>query len=399
MGAALAAPDGCTMRRVLLVRSDMDPHAGGGAAVTAWMIEALRDAYDVSVLTWGPVAVGALNDYCGTSLRPSDVKVHHMSAWMQRTVASHRLLLLRQSLLMRRCRRMVDEYDVVIGIDNEMDFGRRGIQYIHYPSSYDSRINASVASSVEPFNVRWYHLSMLLLGYFRLCRAVAGFSPARMRTNLTLVSSDWTGRLMREVHGVDTVTVYPPVSADFPRVPWERREDGFVCIGRIAPEKRIEDIVEILSAARAQGADVHLHIIGTPGPAEYVERIRRLEQAHEWVSLELDLPRAALAQLLTTQRYAIHAMRREPFGIAVATLAYAGCVLFVPDDGGLVEIVGRNRELVYHSAADAVAKIVAVVCDPTRQHALARSLEAHAPTFSAQRFMEQMRAIVGTFGG
>jgi glycosyltransferase involved in cell wall biosynthesis len=387
------------MKRVLLVRSDMDSHAGAGAAVTAWMIEALRDAYDVSLLTWAPVAIGALNDYCGTSLRPGDVKLHQMPAWMQRGIAPQRFLLLRQSLLMRRCRRMVDEYDVVIGIDNEMDFGRRGIQYIHYPSSHDPRINASVASSVEPFNVRWYHFPILLRSYFRVCRALAGFSPARMRTNLTLVSSGWTGRLMHEVHGVDTVTVYPPVLADFPRVPWEPRENGFVCIGRIAPEKRIEDIVEILSAVRAEGADVHLHLVGTPGPAEYVERIRRLQKTHEWVSLELDLPRAALAQVLTTHRYAIHAMRREPFGIAVATLLHAGCLLFVPDDGGLVEIVGHNRELVYHSAADAVAKIVAVVRDPARQHALARSLEAHAPTFSAQRFMEQMRAIVGTFGG
>jgi glycosyltransferase involved in cell wall biosynthesis len=387
------------MKRVLLVHADMDPYAAGGAAVPAWTIEALRDAYRISVLTWGTVSVELLNQHYGTSLRRTDLTVHQVPAAVRRWFARRQLLLLRYSYLMRLCRRLAADYDVVIGTNDEMDFGRRGIQYIHYPHFHDPRVNRVVTRPIEPFYLRWYHSPLLLRGYFRLCLAGAGFSMQRMRTNLTLVNSNWTGQLMREVHGIETTTVYPPVSVDFPRIPWEHREDGFVCVGRLAPEKRIETIIELLSAVRDQGAAVHLHIVGAPGPADYVEHIRRLQAAHEWVSLELDRPPAAVRQLLASHRYGIHAMRREPFGIAVAELLQAGCLLFVPDDGGVAEIVGRNPSLTYDTAADAVAKIVDTVRNPARQRALLHALETQKPLFSPHRFVEEMRAVVADFSG
>ena len=386
------------MKRVLVLRVSMDPSAGAGTAVAAWTIEALRDSSQVSVLTCGPVDVGALNRYYGTTLRETDVRVHQVPAWVPLRSAPRRWQLLQHCSLMRRCHRVANEYDVVIGTDNETDFGRRGIQYIHYPAFHDPRVNGRVARSVESFALRWYHAPLLLRSYFRLSLAAAGFSMRRMRTNLTLVNSNWTGDLMRQVHGIDTMTVYPPVHTDFPQVAWDDREAGFVCVGRLGPEKRIETIIEILGAVRSRGGDVHLHIIGTPGPADYVAHIRGLQALNaDWVSLECDLSRSAVAQLLATHRYGIHAMRREPFGIAVAEFLRAGCIPFVPDDGGLVEIVGGNPELVYDAVPDAAAKILAVIRDPARQHGLLRYLETCKALFSSTRFMEQMRAAVDGF--
>ena len=388
------------MRKVLLIRSQLDPLAGSGTAAALWTLEALRDAYDLSLLTWRPVDLEALNRYYGTSLRSADVRVHQVPRWVRRWLKGNRLRLLQDSFLMRRCQRLGREYDILIGMNNEFDFGRRGIQYIEYPRFYDARVNARAARDIEPFALHWYHTPLLMRGYFWLSMATAGFSLQRMRSNLTLVNSDWTGRLMHAVHEVDTVTVYPPVRTDFPALPWERRENGFICVGRIAPEKRIETIIDILQAVRAQGSDVHLHIVGVPGPSDYVERIRRLQAAHAaWIRLEIDLPYDAVVRLLTTHRYGLHAMRHEPFGIALAEMVHAGCLLFVPADGGLVEIVGRHPDLVYETPAEAAAKIHAVIGDAAHQQAVMQHLAMHAPQYSTQRFMEQIGALVAGFSG
>jgi glycosyltransferase involved in cell wall biosynthesis len=101
--------------------------------------------------------------------------------------------------------------------------------------------------------------------------------------------------------------------------------------------------------------------------------------------------------VLAAHKYGIHGMRAEPFGIAVAEMVNAGCIVFVPDDGGMVEIVGDCQELTYRTPSDAVAKIAAVVRDPERQRTLSRDLSARRVRFSTTRFMQQMRSVVDEF--
>jgi glycosyltransferase involved in cell wall biosynthesis len=48
-----------------------------------------------------------------------------------------------------------------------------------------------------------------------------------------------------------------------------------VCIGRIAAEKRIERIAEILSILRDGGDPLHLHIIGTYFDGAYAAAFSR----------------------------------------------------------------------------------------------------------------------------
>jgi glycosyltransferase involved in cell wall biosynthesis len=286
------------MERVLIVHLDTDPRSGGGSAVAAWTLEALRGRYQLGLLTWNPVDCEALNRYFGTSLRRSDVIVHGVPAAVRRLAHNRGLTLAKLNYLQRRCRRLGRDYDICIGTNNEIDFGRRGIQYVHFPRFHDPRINRGINRPLGDVDVRWFRSPALVRAYFRICGLSSGFSLERMRGNLTLTNSDWTARKVKEAHGIDAITVYPPVPGDFPHVPWEQRKAGFVCVGRIAPEKQLENVIGILSAVRAQGADVHLHIAGAPGPREYVERIRRLQAGHaDWLFLEFDLPRAQAVRL------------------------------------------------------------------------------------------------------
>ena len=119
---------------------------------------------------------------------------------------------------------------------------------------------------------------------------------------LTLVNSDWTGARVREQHGIDSETLYPPIYAHFRHIPWAERRPDFLTIGRISPEKNFLEIVDVLSRVRQVVDDgPHLTIVGSPDDPGYTERLkRRIEELEAKLGLftELDAlvrPDAVLA--------------------------------------------------------------------------------------------------------
>jgi glycosyltransferase involved in cell wall biosynthesis len=376
--------------RILFAQPSLQP-PGGGQGVAAWMLEALRDEYDVTVLTAERVDFEAINRFFGTSLSPSDVVVHPV---LTRTFRLARLVplplaLLRDSLFRRATRRLVDGFDVVMSAANESDFGRPGIQYIHYPWNFRPR---------PVSDLRWYHARPLLRAYYRLSDWISRFSREGVRRNLTLVNSDWTGVLVTGWYGIPTSTLYPPVASSSSGLAWEHRENGFVCIGRISPEKELDRVIDIVGAVRRRVPGVRLHLVGTPGRRAYYRRIMRRAREHaDWVSIRQGLSRRDLAQLIGSQRYGLHGMREEHSGMAPAEMVLAGCIVWVPDGGGQTEIVDGAPSLTYHSVDDAVAKILHTLGDPEEQTRLRASLAGRRDLFSAERFTAAVRRIVADF--
>jgi glycosyltransferase involved in cell wall biosynthesis len=303
-----------------------------------------------------------------------------------------RLALLKDALVRRATHRLSGGYDLVVTANNETDFGRPGIQYIHYPWNFRPR---------PAVDLRWYHVRPLLVLYYRVVDAISRFSPDGVRRNLSLVNSDWTGALVARWYGMPSRTLYPPVAADFPAVPWALREDGFVCIGRISPEKELDRVIDIVAGVRRAAPDIRLHLVGAPAaPRRYYRHIvRRVRASGGWIRLHENLSRTDLARLVASQRYGIHGMLEEHFGIGPAEMAVGGCIVWVPRAGGQVEIVGGDERLTYTNVEDAVEKIVRVLRDPGAQGALREVLAACRDRFSAERFVREVREIVAAFPG
>lgn len=375
------------MKRLLLVQPSLQP-PGGGNGVAAWVLEALKSDFATSVLTLDPIDLHAINRFFGTALHPSEFTVLRAYPRLRRVLEKVPIPLsrLKSSMLLRRCKQIADDFDLLIGVNNEIDFGRPGIQYIHFPWAYSPR---------PPVDLRWYHASAAVVNvYYRLCTRIADFDFERMKQNLTLVNSDWTGTKVRERHGIGSVTLYPAVAATFPHVPWADREDGFVCVGRWSPEKELDKVIDIVAALRARGRDVHLHLIGSAGDLRYVRGIRRRAQQHAtWLFLEENLSRSALIRLVAAHRYGIHGMTEEHFGMAVAEMVGAGCIVFVPPGGGQQEIVNRDARLTYAAREEAVAKIMAVLDNSELQQTLRHDLALQRDLFSTARFVQCLRQI------
>ncbi|HEY2942716.1 MAG TPA: glycosyltransferase [Vicinamibacteria bacterium] len=377
--------------RILLVQPSLQP-PGGGNAVGAWMLEALKDQHELTALTWRPPDPAAMDRFFGTNLLRSTIRWQVLDGAF-RWGLDHSplgLAFLKDEVLLRRARAIAGAYDLLVTANNESDLGGGGIQYVHYPRFDPER---------PEVDLRWYNRSRpLMAAYRRASAAATGASLERMRRNVTLVNSDWVGARIRRLHSVETITLRPPVAGSFPDVPWEARADGFCCVGRIAPEKRIERVLDVLAEVRRRGRDVRLHVIGAPDDLAYTRRVRERVARHaDWATLHEDLPREALVRLLAANRYGLHAMEEEHFGMAVAEMARAGCIPFVPRGGGQVEIVGGDERFLYASAGEAVAKILATLDDPAEQRAMRAHLAARVPDFAVENFMERIRAVVEGF--
>ena len=353
------------------------------------MLQALRDDYALGVLSWRPVALDPINEHFGTTLRPSDLQCLLYPPLLRRF--TDRLpgvwSLLKIFMLLKWARSIQPLFDLSISVNNEADLGRPGIQYIHYPWNCFPR---------PPSDRRWYANRATNALYYRLLPRLLDYSRDRVKQNLTLVNSDWIGTLVKGLYpDIETRTLYPPVLGDFPSIPWERREEGFICIGRISPEKEIEKIIRILGLVRKTGRLVHLHIVGPDNDLEYASLIRTIAKKNAaWVELTGTLPRAELSMLIAGHRYGIHGMSEEHYGMAVAEMVQAGCIVFVPNGGGQVEIIDRHEPLLYQTEAEAAEKIVRVLNSTSEQVRLRAYLASLQARCSRDRFVSEFREIV-----
>ena len=95
-------------------------------------------------------------------------------------------------------------------------------------------------------------------------------------------------------------------------------------------------------------------------------------------------------------KYGLSGRENEPFGIGVAELAKAGCIVFVPNGGGQTEIADHPA-LIYENDDDAVRKIETVLTDSNLRASLRTHLAVGAQRFSVESFQVQIRQVVEAF--
>jgi glycosyltransferase involved in cell wall biosynthesis len=350
---------------------------GGGEVVGAWMLQALRDEHEVTVLAFEQLHLADLNRACGTTLQAADftlvtplLPVRAAGKAVGRLgLDPHRTQLF--AWLMRMARRLRPGFDLVISTLGEADLGGPGLQYVHEP---------------------WSH-RFLDGAPRRPWMRIAGFDSDRLRANATVANSAFTAGEVRRLLGIEAQVLHPPVPGRFAPQPWDDREDGVLVVGRLVTAKRLEEAIEIVARVRAAGRPLTLHLAGRPDPAEmgYLRRVRAA--LPPWARLHENLERQELLALQGRTRFGLHLFRDEPFGIAVAELAASGCVVLVRRGGGVGEIVGTD-ELLFDDVGDAADRLLALAGAEDRCARLRADLAQRAEAFSVERFITGMRAQV-----
>jgi glycosyltransferase involved in cell wall biosynthesis len=366
---------------------------GGSESCSLFVAQALKDDYDVTIITMGNTDLPELNRWYGTTLTTENISL--ISLPLPRFF-QYKFDALRNKLP-RFCKKVAPQFDIMISTYNVMDFGKRGMQIIA-DFSFDENLR-KLYNWDDNFRKFIYQDTLLRKVYLWFARWVSGISEKNWRNNFTVSLSQWEALVMKENFGMDSFMVYPPVIAEFKDVPLSKRKNGVVIIGRLSPEKEIHKVIEIVKRARQADATLTLHIVGKiyERYAEYAQLVMELCQENkEWCFYEGQIFGQKKLDFISSYKYGIHGRSSEPFGIAVAELAKGGCVTFVPNGGGQTEIVGR-KELIYDNIDDAVAKIEAVLKNPALQEELQRETLANARQFSATRYMEGIRLAVSKF--
>ena len=358
------------MKRVLLVQPSMQP-PGGGNGVAAWVLQALVAEHRVTVLSWRPVEIEPINRFFGTHLQPQRFRHHRRAA----LVAGR-----------RRSPAVAGDADQAVAADALHAPGQRGFRRgLRRPqrdrltgaAAFNTFTTRRICGRGPKVDLRWYHPPQSGLNlYYALADRIADFSLDRLKANLTLVNSDWTGERVSTFLGIKTRTLYPPVVDPAPGLPWSERRNAFLAVGRISPEKEYERVMRILARVREHAPDLTLTIVGTRDrhARRYFRSLTSLAAAlGSWIEFRDNLTRDELRALMASYRYGIHGMREEHFGMAPAEMARAGAIVWVPRGGGQMEIVGREPALMYESDDDAVQKISATLASASRAAAPARA--------------------------
>jgi len=346
---------------------------GGAESVCVWVISALKDKFEIDlIVTEKNVTIHKINKFYETNFSEHDFNIINIFFPI-------RGYLLQSHLTQRYLKNNIKKYDFAISTNNEMDFGKKGIQYIHYPILEKKKEN------------------ILKKLYKKIVFSLSKYQFKSMQNNLTLTNSLWTKRQIKKIYNLDSKVLYPSLADRFPSINREEKQEGFVCIGRITPAKELGKVIDILSEVKKIFPSITLDIIGYIEDKKYFKKIENIvNKKSDWIKIRTNLSRKEIKESIIKFKYGIHGMKNEHFGIVILEMIKAGIIPFVANDGGQVEIVG-DENLIYRDKEDAIKKIVKVLENNLLQKKILIKLQEQDKKFSKEVFTRQIKEIVNKF--
>jgi glycosyltransferase involved in cell wall biosynthesis len=374
-------------QRVYVTNQSLAEHVGGTSSVTAWVLQALAPDLDVRLATpAATVDFARIDEMYGTCLARAGIGVHQLPVpgWARR-VPAHMFKSVRLAASFRDPVLHGRDGGLVFNTANEVCFTGDAVHYVHCPIRHPRMIRELFSGPER----------LARLANNAAFRLVSGFDERRFRQARCLANSRWTAAALRRTYGIDAQVVYPPVtSSPAAPSPLADRAAGFVCLGRLAPEKRTHEAIAVVDALRDQGHDVHLHLVGT-GNGRYAAGIAAAAQQRAHVTLHGHLPRRDLEALFARHRFGLHMMRNEHFGMAVAEMTAAGLLVLAHRSAGPMEILGALSPLLFTDVAQAVTVAAALLRSPARQEELMGGVLRVRAAFDPEAFMRAVRDAVG----
>ena len=342
------------MARIAVFHNTLDFQGGADGVCLATCETLLADGHDVTLCTLSETDPAALAERFGADVEGLATRTVPggdtiATAFAEAAPWIGPQLALRSTVVHRWFRRRAAAFDLTVSTANEIRVPGPSVQYVHYPQFYRRR-----TGNGGRLNPLW--------------SALAGPGRADLRDATLLANSEWTADIVDRVYNLHPDIVHPPVDPVDGGRPWSEREAGIVVVGRIAPDKRIHEAFAVLDGLRERGRDVHLHVVGSAPRAyrRYVDRITRMAAERQYVSLERDVQRDRLMELLRTHRYGLNVKPNEHFGMSVAEYVAAGMVAFAPDSGGQREILNGRADRLFDDIDGAVDCVDAAIANSER---------------------------------
>jgi glycosyltransferase involved in cell wall biosynthesis len=185
-----------------------------------------------------------------------------------------------------------------------------------------------------------------------------------MKNTLVLTNSEYSRKTILNAFNVDSKILYPPVDVSSFReaaLDSNQREDIIIVISRIAPDKQIENAIEVARMMRSRGIGKGMIIAGNLHryDHQYYQQLKNMIADYDlpdYISLQTNISFNKLLQLMQWAKVYFHPRIDEHFGISIVEAMASGLVPVVSNIGGHTEFVPSK----YHfrtlgHAADLIA--------------------------------------------
>jgi glycosyltransferase involved in cell wall biosynthesis len=218
-----------------------------------------------------------------------------------------------------------------------------------------------------------------------------------MLSRIVLVNSSFTRRIVKEVLGIDSFVLYPPVIMEHTScIPLSTRKNWVVTISRFARDKRLERVLAIAKKVKS----TKFFLVGMLWSTNYFQRLVRMAKklSLENVVFLPNLPRNELVNLLSRAKLYLHTMPYEHFGISVVEGMAYGLVPIVHRSGGPWEdILGGVQGLygyAYEDEDEAVGYINDLLNDEQLRNQIAERAFKRAQMFSEEQFKQRFKKVI-----
>lgn len=300
----------------------------------------------------------------------------------------------------RQLKKLAKEADICISTVNMFDFGKPAHHFVYFMRMFGDNAFNDFFMHRKPLTG-----TALLKRKLRTFLAESILRPLLgIRSTRTILrdpreriypTSRYVEETMQAFYGPFNSTVfYPPTIFRFHEPQTARDPLRVNCLGRISPDKKIDEIIRIVQGAReATGLDLSLHIGGMLDESPYSASLRKTASENPWIHLHGAVYREEKEAFLLAGTYAIHAERDEAFGISVTEYLKAGNIALVPDEGGSREVVD-TPELTYHDRDEAVRILARLLNEPAFREEQRKNCAARAEEFSGENYRKRQSRLL-----
>ena len=172
-------------------------------------------------------------------------------------------------------------------------------------------------------------------------------------SDFVTASSEFENVLISENYKIDKNKIkHIPPGIDreiFSINPYIKRENIFLSIGRIQPQKGQLEVLNFLNNFRKIESNFKCYFIGGPSGKsgdEYLEELRKsIKEADLDSHVEFldSLPQTKIKELLNRSKLLIHTSKFETFGLVAIEANSMGVPVLTTNKGSLVEIIENNK--------------------------------------------------------
>lgn len=218
-----------------------------------------------------------------------------------------------------------------------------------------------------------------------------------MKNTLVLTNSGYTRKAISNAFNIDAKILYPPVDVEtFQEIALKsnQRDDMVLVISRIAPDKQIENAIEVARIMRSRGIGKIMTIAGNLHyyDHQYYQQMKNMIADYDlsdYVSLQTNISFSRLIQLMQLAKVYFHPRIDEHFGISIVEAMASGLVPVVSNIGGHTEFVPPKYH--FHTLGHA-ADLIALAFEATNSER--RAISSSTNKFSNENYVNSFHRIL-----